>query len=155
MKVIADLWPLLLVAGCGFLVYAIVRLTKRFSPGAISAGPKRPPDATHLGQSELADDLRRIDRRLDTRPDSLIKRIQRSCIELGVPVHGIVNQVGGAVPPEQHIESLLARLEAHLELAPLTTAAPDVDDGAQTKRRPFSSNTQSRKNTKSGKKEKS
>ena len=136
MKLIADLWPLLVVAGLAFLVYSVVRLTKRFSPGAVSAGPKRPPDATHLGQSELADDLRRIDRRLDTRPESLIKRIQRSCIELGVPADGIVNPAGGPIPPEQHIETLLSRLEVHLELAPMANNNLELSTNLSQKESP-------------------
>ena len=54
MSALADLWPLLVVAGCGFLFYAVIRLARRFSPGSVSAGPKTPPDATHLGRSDLA-----------------------------------------------------------------------------------------------------
>lgn len=125
MTALADLWPLVLVAGCGFLVFAVTRLARRFSPGALSAGPKRPPDAMHLGQSDLADDLRRIDRRLDTRPESLIRRVEHSCHELGVATHGIA--VGDA---EAHLEILLQRLEAHLELGSLVASTPIHDPTA-------------------------
>lgn len=128
MKVLADLWPLLLAAGCGLLVYAIVRLTRRFSPGSVSAGPKRPPDATNLGQSDLADDLRRIERRLDTRPASIIQRIERSCREVGVRTDGVIATDGGPVSPEEHIDVLLRRVEAYLELPPImTTPTQPID----------------------------
>ncbi len=122
MTALADLWPLVLVAGCGFLVFAVARLARRFSPGALSAGPKAPPDATNLGQSDLADDLRRIDRRLDTRPESLILRVEQSCHELGVATHGIA-----AENPEAHLELLLQRLEAELELGSMTATVPIPD----------------------------
>lgn len=113
---IADIWPLLVIAASGFLVFAVVRLARRFSPGALSAGPRTPPDARHLGQSELADDLRTIERRLDTRPDSLIARIEQSCRELGVRTDGVAD-----VPPHLHIDVLLQRLEHHLELGPIAS----------------------------------
>ena len=122
MSALADLWPLLVVAGCGFCAYAIVRLARRFSPGSINAGPKKPPDASHLGQSELADDLRRIERRLDTRPESLIRRIEQSCQELGVPIDGVTPAGQAPVAPELHIDLLLHRLETHLQLPPLADA---------------------------------
>lgn len=112
MKVFADLWPLVIFAGFAFVVYAVIRLTRRFSPGAVSAGPKTPPDSLITGKTETADDLRKIESRLDTRPDSLIERIETSCAELGVSVLGIPH----TTPPEQHIDELLRRLEAHLGL---------------------------------------
>ena len=112
MKTLADLWPLLVVAGLAFCVYAVIRLTRRFSPGAVSAGPKTPPDSLISDQTETAEDLRRIEKRLDTRPGSMIERIQSSCVELGVPIDGISPQT----LPEQHIDLLLRRLEAHLGL---------------------------------------
>ncbi len=120
MTALADLWPLVLVAGCGFLVFAVARLARRFSPGALSAGPKAPPDSTNLGQSDLADDLRRIDRRLDTRPESLIRRVEQSCHELGVATHGIA-----AGDPQAHLEILLQRLEAQLELGSMAATVPN------------------------------
>lgn len=123
MSALADVWPLLVVAGCGFLFYAVIRLARRFSPGSVSAGPKTPPDATHLGRSDLADDLRRIERRLDTRPASMIRRIEESCHELGVSTH--VQPVGPtALEPQIHIDLLLERLETQLQLPPLADAPP-------------------------------
>ncbi len=112
MKALAEFWPLLLTAGCGFLVFAVVRLARRFSPGSLSAGPKVPPNAVDAGQSETAADLRKIERRLDTRPESLIKRIEGSCHEVGVSTAGIAPNTS----PERHIEILLDRLEHQLEL---------------------------------------
>lgn len=120
MKVIADVWPLLIVAGLAFCVYAVIRLTRRFSPGAVSAGPKTPPDSLLTDKTETAEDLRRIEKRLDTRPGSMIERIQSSCVELGVPTEGIPP----LTPPERHIDLLLRRLEAHLGLG----AAQQGDD---------------------------
>lgn len=112
MKIFADLWPLLIVAGFGFLLYAVIRITRRFSPGAVSAGPKVPPDSLIKGQTEAAEDLRTIEKRLDTRPGSMIQRIEASCAEVGVAVDGI----SAAVTPEEHIDILLRRLEAALGL---------------------------------------
>lgn len=112
MRAIADLWPLLVLAGLAFCLYAVIRLTRRFSPGAVSAGPKTPPDSLIKEKVDTAEDLRTIEARLDTRPDAMINRIERSCIELGVPIDGIAP----LTPPEQHIDQLLRRLEAHLEL---------------------------------------
>lgn len=117
MTTIADIWPLLVIAACGILVFAVIRLARRLSPGALNAGPRTPPDARPLGQSDMADDLRTIERRLDTRPDSLIARIERSCRELGVPTEDIAD-----TPPEAHIDLLLQRLEHHLELGPIAPA---------------------------------
>jgi len=112
METFADLWPLVIIAGVGFCIYAVVRLARRFSPGSVSAGPKTPPDSLIKGQTETAVDLRTIEKRLDTRPGSMIERIQSSCAELGVAVDGIPP----GTPPEQHIDVLLQRLEAHLGL---------------------------------------
>lgn len=112
MTVLADLWPLFVVAGFAFCVYAVIRLAGRFSPGAVSAGPKTPPDSLIKGQTETAEDLRTIEQRLDTRPGSLIQRVEASCRELGVSVDGI--PPGGA--PETHIDILLRRLEHQLGL---------------------------------------
>ncbi len=125
VKAIADLWPLLVIAALGFCAYAVIRLAKRFSPGAVSAGPKAPPDSLIKGQTETAEDLRTIERRLDTRPGSMITRIQSSCAELGVATDGI--PPGSA--PEHHIDVLLGRLEAHLGFAAshLTHTDPAVD----------------------------
>lgn len=110
MKAVADLWPLLIIAGFAFCVYAVIRLARRFSPGAVSAGPKTPPDSLIKGQTEAAEDLRTIEKRLDTRPGSMIQRIEASCLELGVPVDGITS----GTSPERHIDHLLFRLETHL-----------------------------------------
>lgn len=110
MKTLAELWPLLVTAGLGFCLYAVIRLAKRYSPGAVSAGPKTPPDSLIKGQTETAEDLRSIEQRLDTRPGSMIVRIQSSCNELGVSVHDIPP----GLEPERHIDLLLGRLEAHL-----------------------------------------
>lgn len=120
LRAIADLWPLLIVAGLAFCVYAVIRLVRRFSPGAVSAGPKTPPDSLVKDKVDTAEGLRTIEARLDTRPEAMIDRIERSCIELGVPVDGIAP----LTPPEQHIDQLLRRLEAHLDLAsgPATAA---------------------------------
>ncbi len=112
MKTIADLWPLLVIAGLGFCVYGVIRMARRFSPGSVSAGPKTPPDSLIKGQTEAAEDLRTIEKRLDTRPESMIHRIESSCVELGVPAGGIAPGIAA----EQHIDLLLRRLEAHLGL---------------------------------------
>jgi hypothetical protein len=138
MTAIADLWPLLLIAGCGFLVYALLRLTRRFSPGAVSAGPRLPAGAINAGQSEVADDLRHIERRLDTRPDSLIHRIEESCRELGVATNDGATPDGVPMSVEQHIGLLLDRLEARLELPPIVTDAPSADPGPSSPRLPRS-----------------
>ena len=122
MKAIADLWPLFIIAAVAFCVYAVIRLTKRFSPGAISAGPKTPPASLLSDKIETAEDLRRIEKRLDTRPGSMIERIQASCTELGVPIGGIAHHT----PPEEHIELLLHRLEVHLGLGFAQQAAGDI-----------------------------
>jgi len=110
MTVLADAWPLLLIAGFGLVLFAVVRLIRRFSPGAVSAGPKMPPNAANTGQSDAAADLRRIERRLDTRPESLIERIEGSCHEVGVSTAG----VAPGTSAERHIEILLDRLEHEL-----------------------------------------
>lgn len=110
MKTVADLWPLFVTAGFAFCAYAVIRLARRFSPGAVSAGPKTPPASLIKGQTEAAEDLRTIEKRLDTRPGSMIQRIEASCLELGVPVDGITS----GTSPEHHIDQLLHRLEAHL-----------------------------------------
>ncbi len=127
MSALAELWPLLLVAGCAGFVFAAARLGRRFSPGALSAGPRLPPDPTNLGHSELADDLRRIDRRLDTRPVSLIRRLEHSCHELGVAVADVTSPDGRVPNPEAHIEILLRRLEAQLELGSMPATDPTHD----------------------------
>lgn len=110
MKLFADLWPLFVIAGLCFCLYAVIRLAGRFSQGAVSAGPKTPPDSLIKGQTDTAVDLRTIEKRLDTRPGSMIQRIQQSCAELGVPTRDIPP----ATAPDQHIDQLLSRLEAHL-----------------------------------------
>lgn len=143
MTAIADVWPLMLVAACGFVAYAILRLTRRFSPGALNAGPKAPPDAVHHGQSDLADDLRRIERRLDTRPDSLIRRIEQSCQQLGVATDDLGSSGGVARPADQHIDLLLDRLEAHLDLPPIVAAAPSGGASPSPASEPGSSFTRS------------
>ncbi len=125
MKVIADVWPLLIVAGLAFCVYAVIRLTRRFSPGAVSAGPKTPPDSLLTDKTETAEDLRRIEKRLDTRPGSMIERIQSSCVELGVPTEGIPP----LTQPDQHIDLLLRRLETHLGLGTAHQAGELAGDG--------------------------
>lgn len=112
MKVVADLWPLLVVAALGFCMYALIRLTSRFSPGAKSAGPKTPPDSLFSDKTETAETLRTIEERLDTRPGAMIDRIERSCRDLGVPV----DRIEPGVSPEQRIDVLLRRLETHLGL---------------------------------------
>lgn len=110
MTLFADLWPLFVIAGLCFCLYAVIRLGGRFSQGAVSAGPKTPPDSLIKGQTDTAVDLRTIETRLDTRPDFMIGRIQQSCAELGVAA----GDIPPGMPPEQHIDLLLQRLEAHL-----------------------------------------
>jgi len=122
MKLFADLWPLLIVAGLAFGVYAVIRLAGRFSPGAVSAGPKTPPDSLVTGKTDTAENLRTIESRLDTRPESMIERIQTSCTQVGVAIGGIPH----STPPEQHIDELLRRLEAHLGLDFAQQAALDT-----------------------------
>ena len=123
MTLLADLWPVLVLAAVGFCVFALIRLVRRISPGAVSAGPQTPPGSLISDKTDTAETLRTIEHRLDTRPGAMIQRIEQSCVELGVPTDGI----DASATPEHRMDQLLQRLESHLDLTILATMVPAPD----------------------------
>lgn len=112
MTFVADAWPLLVLVALALLLFAVVRLVKRISPGAVGAGPKQPPESLIKSQTDTAEGLRTIATRLDVHPNSMIRRVEGSCRELGVPTDGITADLN----PYQQLDILLRRLEAQLGL---------------------------------------
>lgn len=118
LEAIAEVFPLVATLATLIVLVLLIRVLTRRSAGATDAGPVEPERAPVPGLSATAWDLRSIEHGITSNPNETIGMLQGLCREQGIDdrVPG-----PGSHPP---IDTLLTRLEQHLELVKPPQANP-------------------------------
>jgi hypothetical protein len=121
MGALASFFPLLVVVATVALIVFLIRLDRRLSRGALSAGPRSPARAEPPGLQQTPWELKAIDDQLLASPghqarSDLTKTVNRLIQAAGV------DDPGRLLPPnasDHEIGDAISRLEQQLELPPL------------------------------------
>ncbi len=122
-----GLFPLFVILGVLSLFFAALRLDRRMSRGAHSAGPTEAPRPAPVGQEQVPWELRSIENQLRSVPIHTTGAVPR--YHLTATVNRLITASGLANPLDQlpmaateaDLARAIAKIEARLGLAPLAT----------------------------------
>ncbi len=120
-----DLFPLFVIVGTMSLFFAALRLDRRMSRGAHSAGPTEAPRPAPVGQEQVPWELRSIENQLRSVPIRTTGAVPRH--ELTATVNRLMMASGLTNPLDQlpitateaDMTRAVAKMETRLGLAPL------------------------------------